>query len=855
MVLLCIFSSAAWAGTVGKIAGTILDKESGKPLSVVSVQALQDHRTVGQAISDENGNYYILNLPPGTYTLQFQRIGYQFYRVDGLTVNAGRTTQLNATLYSEALPMETVDVRGERELVTRDLTASRSIVTRQQLEDIPLADFKDILEVQAGISTDQSGEIHLRGGRTDEIAFFVDGVRVENPFSGGFDGIFSNDAIQELQVLSGTFNAEYGDAQSGVVNIVTREGGSRLHGKIEITSGALNASPYRKPNALTTDKNPFDPENNPLVYQEQDALDQLKPLIPAEGEIEGYLSGRIPQLPEVNFFISTRYLNENSQLPHGYNLERNTFGKLTFRYANFKWSPFVDVSNRQYQPYRHSYKYAPERQNQREKDRTRIGLNMTHTVSPSLFYQLNIAQTTQTEDAFVPGQPRDELDLPSYDPEFEFVIDGADLMWATELKTVLFKGDVTAQVTPRHQLKWGAELQHHSIQYAGIRPLGTFARSFYRNEYLQKPLEGAVYAQDKIELNYMVANIGLRLDFLDTNTPALADPSDVTSGIIDAETKIQLSPRIGLAVPVSEATVVHFSYGHFFQNPEYQDMFQSLDIIRNPAPLDTLAQVFMGNPNADPQKTVAFEAGIQHQFHTDWLIHATAFYRDITDLLGGTGSVRTYQDGAQISYAYMDNVDFANVKGIEFTLARTGNRYINGQLAYTLMYAKGNNATPESGIYEVLTADTVTTYRDYYLSFDRRHDIAVSIDLTVPPDEGWGVLDDISVKVIAQAASGFPYTPVSRMGFDEDVEPNSARQPWTATVDLRAQKQIQAAQATLAFFLEVTNLFDRINPLFVNPQTGQLWETPRELANYDAVYNPALADQRRIVKAGLKVEF
>ena len=94
----------------------------------------------------------------------------------------------------------------------------------EQLKEMPVEEFKDILALQAGIVVGTDGNIHIRGGRSSEIAYLVDGLSVTDPYSGNISIEIENNSIQELQVISGPFNAEYGQAMSGVIDVVIKEG-------------------------------------------------------------------------------------------------------------------------------------------------------------------------------------------------------------------------------------------------------------------------------------------------------------------------------------------------------------------------------------------------------------------------------------------------------------------------------------------------------------------------------------------------------------------------------------------------------------------------------------------------------
>ncbi len=142
-----------------------------------------------------------------------------------------------------------------------DLTSSQAVVDAEQIRELPVENFQRVLTLQAGVVVGAGGDIHIRGGRTSEIAYTIDGLSINDPFFNTLGMQIARNAIQEMTVVSGTFNAEYGNAMSGVVNIVTKEGGQKYTGELLVYTGDF----------VSRHKNIFfniekvDPLNNPVV--------------------------------------------------------------------------------------------------------------------------------------------------------------------------------------------------------------------------------------------------------------------------------------------------------------------------------------------------------------------------------------------------------------------------------------------------------------------------------------------------------------------------------------------------------------------------------------------------------------
>ncbi|MCH7731528.1 MAG: TonB-dependent receptor [Candidatus Marinimicrobia bacterium] len=288
--LVSALSNNVFAGTTGKITGQVTDSNSGEGLPGVNIVLIRYN--VGAASNDE-GYYTIINVPPGKYDLKVSMIGYADVIVKDVSVNIDRTTKQDVSLSTEALTGEMVTIFAQKPLVEKNLTSTNYYVDSETIESLPVTEMAEIIGIQAGVITGEGGEMHFRGGREREVAYLLDGIPVTNYFSqsGGISVTVENENIQELQIISGTFNAEYGSAQSGIVNIVTKRVSQDLHGSIRFY-GADFVS------------------NNTDIFL---GIDQINPL--SENDILATLTG--PLLSDkIGFLGTVRYNNFESH--HGY---------------------------------------------------------------------------------------------------------------------------------------------------------------------------------------------------------------------------------------------------------------------------------------------------------------------------------------------------------------------------------------------------------------------------------------------------------------------------------------------------------------------------------------------------------
>ncbi len=234
-VLIVSFSTICFAGNTGKISGNVSDKATGEPLigANVFVQGLN----IGAA-TDTNGNYFILNVPPGTYTLTVSMIGYETTTSTNVLVIIDRTTTLNLLLQSKTIEVNGVTVIAKRPVIDKDLTASEQIVTGEVLENSGMRTIKDALERQAGIFSDNSNlawqrgrtQAYVRGSSIVQSVYMIDNLSVNSGLvSDNYSG-FNTSTIEQISVMTGGYNAEYGEGRSAVVNIISKEAYEGIHG-------------------------------------------------------------------------------------------------------------------------------------------------------------------------------------------------------------------------------------------------------------------------------------------------------------------------------------------------------------------------------------------------------------------------------------------------------------------------------------------------------------------------------------------------------------------------------------------------------------------------------------------------
>ena len=226
---------AAFAQGTGTLAGRVTD-DSGEGLPGANV--IIGETQLGAA-TDLDGNYRIIGIPVGEYDVTARFVGFEEETVQGVRISSGYTTQQDFALRDDAIELEGVEVVYERPIIQRDAIGAPRVVSGEEIQNLPVRSVAAVVALQSGSVVGSDGGLNLRGGRSEEVAYYVDGVKVTGSLA------VNQNSIQEQEMLIGTIPAKYGDVQSGVISITTKTGRSDFFGSAEgVTSTGLDAYGY-----------------------------------------------------------------------------------------------------------------------------------------------------------------------------------------------------------------------------------------------------------------------------------------------------------------------------------------------------------------------------------------------------------------------------------------------------------------------------------------------------------------------------------------------------------------------------------------------------------------------------------
>lgn len=892
-------------GTKGKIAGTVID-EFGETL--IGVQVYIDGTTKG-TLTDVDGKYTIINLDPGTYTVVFSYIGFATTRVEKVQVIVDKTTEVNVTLREEVIEGQEIVVTAERPIVEKDRTTTTSYISSEQLEALPLVSINEAINQTAGVV-----DGHFRGGRTGEVSYLVNGVPINNAFNNGASFDVEQNMVSSLEVISGVFNAEYGQALSGVVNIVTKGVSPEWSGNFLGYAGRIVSNRELEFVTRNTDQKLFltgdDFSNEKFTYSEvapaigdQDYQVSLGgPIIKDKLSIQttlryvkfdGHLIGRDLFRPSDVQSANVRSgddpstwliqasgdgdfesLNRQERLSLNSSFVYEINSRLKFDYNLFY--QFGDGRN-----YDQAYKYNPNGiNNYYFSNQTHIAglrLSMGDNAFANLSYSfLNDQSESYLYDDVTASGDLDEryvpADFSSQQGADAFLMGGNYLGSGQEItKTHTIVADYTNQINNVVLWKSGVSTRFHRLdnENFGISVNLATGRAFrstndvLNNDLEVSPWEAAAYSQVKLEFDQLIVNAGLRFDYFEPDfivprdysqfhletIPDSDNPGSEISNRIQADPTYQLSPRLGVAFPISETGVMRFSAGLFFQTPQLNLLYVNNEFDRS----QSASAYTLGNANLEPERTLQFEIGLQQGLTETMGLDLTVFSKDVRELAGQT----VVRGNTGVPVGRLDNIDYGTVKGVTLSLYERGTGQLSWTLDYTLQFASGSASDPGERFNRFVNnaEDIITINR---LNWDRRNVLNNSIT--------WVSKFGLTLSAINSLQSGSPYT--SERDQITSLIPNNLDTPTWFNSDVRAYYKPPAISHNLEFFVQVDNLFDS-NPHFgIYNDTGlanestDLWRLqnsvgrPGGLNTYEEFYlDPSRRGAPRSVKIGLSYNF
>jgi outer membrane receptor protein involved in Fe transport len=895
---LVLFTQFVFAQSKGTISGTVVDKLTGESLPSVNVVIKS---TYYGAASDFDGKFTIPNINPGSYTIEATLLGYKTMQFTGVKVAGGETTLLNIKMEETVLTMgQEVVIIGEKPLFNIEETGSRRSITSDEIQMAVVKDVRDVVSLQTGV-VQSDNEIHIRGGRSYENAYMIDGISVQDPLAGrGFGLQIAPQAIAEVEVLTGGYNAEYGQATSGVVNITTKEGSKNFSGSVGYKRDhfGFNNNSVSNSNTDIYEFNLSGPEPITTFLLPLTGLS-----IPGnvsfftnfyanltdgytrwvENIVSGEPSGYVMLAPKglySSIFYGTRFAPRRSNSYSG-------LAKLTWRPEatiklgyTFSQSIQIDQNSQTVQAtldrvepnpgYQFSFQKIPDSANTYTQLNQQHSLSLTHTLNTKTFYEVKLSFYSAHVRGDANGKRWDEYqepkDIVTYPVEYFYPNDGRDTIlvipgdgfyeygnpttWRDHhINEFTFKFDLTSNPTENHKFKAGVETRFQEMQLIDIiqpwiRPLG-----FDNDIYKVYPAFGALYAQDGVTMSGMILNFGLRLDYwfpgkyvddaIDEGRAILV-PQQIRDAykeesykLFGSRWKARISPRLGISHPVTDNQTLFFSYGHFSKLPRPQFVYAKLGGSKSRSSFQTI-----GNPNLNPETTVAYELGLRNQLTENDVFTLTAYYKDIFDYITAKQFRAIITGVTRGTYTIYINQDYARIRGLEVEYKTRIGKMLKATLSGSYNIATGKSSSANETAYNIQQG-LEENLKETYVIWDRPWQGSANLNFYVAKNDplfgfGKGILDDYNIYLRMFYQSGKRYTPqifyrynptTGRPEYRSDrANPYSKVGSDWFYIDMNFEKYINFGFGKFVLSFEVQNVLNNKNPQILNPITGEAYE-------------------------------
>ena len=761
-------------------------------------------------------------------------------------VTTAQTTEINFQLEEAVVEGQEVTVVADRPLVQKDLTASQRVTTAKEIQDMPVESFLGVLSTHAGVNQSAGGALHVRGGRSNEVGYYIGGVSVSNPFFTNSLAVnVSNKALEEMKLVSGAFNAEYGNAMSGIVNVKIKDGGKNYDGSLsyytgDYSSDATDIFPNISNQTLSSNST-FDAfMSGPLLPFLGDRLTFNISL--RRSQSEGYLYGVREHSPgdfayfhpSGNWYIQMS--GDSSYVPMNPSESSNFLSKITWRVSpRLKISSQSILSSSKSKSYSHVYKYNPDGVSTGYSGNNNHALKINHSLSPKSYYEANlfISDTDYKNYLY-----EDTLDLRYVNTDYinteptsaTFLFGGTQMGHTYRVSSsVGGKFDFTTQINNNHEIKTGLSFRSDNLNERNLQVLYNQNydeptvlpenKSPYHVYYNKDALQYSGYIQDKMEYSSMIMNLGIRYDAFVPNDSTIASLLYPEADQKESKTKTMISPRVGVSLPITDKGIFHFSYGHFYQMPTLRNLYRESYFGAGLAPT-------VGNPDLKPEKTVLYEFGFQQQFGNLIGMDINLFYKDIRELLALQSIRYNSPNFGPSNYSIYLNKDYGNTRGLTLSLTKRYDPVSKSSLWLDYTYQKSEGNSVSSGAFYFSALSGIEEEKLIVpLSWDQSHLLNATVIIGDPSGTTLGIIGKI--------ATGWPYTP-SIPNANFVPKPNSGRKPVQKNVDAKLEKRIKVGGYRVALFARVYNLFDIINERYVYDDTGSAKYTYESRSNQES---------------------
>jgi outer membrane receptor for ferrienterochelin and colicin len=825
-------AGATFRGTTGILNGRVTDAERHLPLPAVNVVILT---TTQGSVTDTAGYFEVSNVRAGVYRVAFSLIGYNTLIIKNYTVIPDIRNTLDAELEPSPVELHEVEVEAKRPLIQKDQAATAFSIGEAKLDKLPISTTAEVLSLQPGTTS----EGNVRGGRTDEVVFLVDGLPVQDVMGGGLGATIPKSSITGMTIVSGGFEAEYGNALSGVVNVVTRSGSNTQNAGLRIEKDNL------LPESWST-------ENNRAT----------------EGELTA--SGPILQ-DRLFYFTANDFLLTDTRWWQDFRLffrspiskELSGFSKVEYLFSpRMRLSLQGMYSLHTWHDYEYSWRFNLDGLPPEKRNSYRLAATLSHSPANHLYYTLSLSRFYLGAHIGEESQNGVTPEPYEYDLFLRYIIGGKKNWWADTRQIIYtLKGEISDDELKAHLFKAGFEFNAYDLSsdlvkyepqltYFG-KPVADAPLLNYSNTYRYFPRSGSVFVQDKIQIarDGSNASFGLRWDFLDptADRPVVefvpGSPGEFVervTGTTRASFKQTISPRIAVAAPVGPLDFMFVNFGEYFQFPLFDYLYSGI----TPVQLrEGSRNVLTGNPDLEPERTISWEIGYKREFTDKVVGSVTYFQKNIQNQID-TKTLVPFDSKFSGDFGFASYVNNAEAfaRGVEFVLSRENDERLSGSISYTFMTTEGvsDYADQRANFAQWGFPLAPVTFP---LSWDQRHTVKLDAEPKLP----LGIVGDL--VILYNSPRPYTYFP-TRDGFNPLYPntlfvPNNARMEDVLFINVKLSRRFGGEHdRSLTLYADVRNLLNRNNVRWID-SNGRIGG---ELSDPGAYFEP------RRVRVGLKAE-
>ncbi len=804
------------------LTGHLRDKKTKEELIGVNVVLLG---TSLGTTSDVNGKYRINNVPAGVYSVSISYIGYEKLVLTGIKIAKDEVKILDINVGQAVLAFEQeVVIVGERPLVDIEQTKTERKISSDVIESAPVRQIQDILNTQTGVQNNPEG-ISIRGGRTYETSFLVDGVNASDPLAGtGFGVDLGSNSIDNISITTGGGDVQFGDGTAGIVNTQTKSGSSKFESSFGYKRDNLGFnknwnSVWGREIIEATFGGPANFISKKLKYfsSVKANLDDQYFRAPANQLI----SSTNPS----TFWTPKQDNRWSGMLKLDYEINQKT--RLSFSYVrtltvNQDDNMIRIIGNdEQFMPgFQYKFSLMPDNATTYSHSSNMAILTWRQTLTNKFSYQVQASRMFVNLRADANGRDWRPLNADNeFDPRVivtfpvtyfnpndsaVFVSPGPGLfnnngitpVWHdhyVEETGLRYTGNYYYS-SSGNKFTFGGEAKRQEMRWIDINrpwigapiqlPDGTIAQSFrlgdYSDVWSATPYRGAFYASNKIKYRGLVAEFGGRFEFwapgkfvddavADSRAPIRdeirQDYVNSTSKLFGLRYKSRLLPKVSASFPISENQMMFFNYNHSMILPHPTWVYAGL----NPLFQDRSTAARVGNPNINPTVDISYELGLRSQLSTNDALSVSAYWKDKYDFITSASIQIKDFTGREVTRSMFINSDYARVRGIEVTYNKRIGKWFNGQGSFSYMIATGQSSSTNESLNQILNTGIKEDTKELFLAWDSPIDLKGYALLSKDTKTGFfGVngLNRMALYVEGIYRTGRRYTPFTFQGYE-----------------------------------------------------------------------------------------